>query len=219
MKKILFILFIVSIIPANAQVQKQNQFGPKFGFGFYNLAYGSEAKQTELTQMLDSLQVGNMSLDFGVSYKRRLTREISFATGLSMGRYQVNYIANSLPLTAAYHQILSQVNVPFGFEYNIITDNWQPFFGIYLQGSKILQSKMEYILQQGWDPTTTASYLPANTWLFGMSASAGAQLPLNEHMTLEPSFIGVYTLRSLMNNGSAQRPYQFSAQAAIMYNF
>ena len=78
---------------------------------------------------------------------------------------------------------------------------------------------MEYILQQGWNPTTTASYLPANTWLYGMSLAAGAQLPLTEHWTLEPSLVGVYTLRSLMNDGITQHPIQFSLQAAVLYNF
>jgi hypothetical protein len=215
----LFFVMLSLVVPAIAQVQQRNQIGPKLGLGYYNLSYGSAAKQTGLTQVLDSLQVGYMALDLGVYYKHRLTRELSLVTGIVFGRNQVNYMDNSLPLTAAYHQILFQLNVPVGIEYNIITDNWQPFFGVYLQGSKIMQSKMEYILQQGWNPTITSSYLPANTWLYGVSVSAGAQLPLTEHWTLEPSLVGVYTLRSLMKDGLAQHPYQFSLQAAVLYNF
>jgi opacity protein-like surface antigen len=219
MKSVLFFLMLVMAVPAMAQVQQRNQFGPKLALGYYNLAYGSASKQTDLTQQLDSLQVGNVALDFGFSYKRRLTRELSIATGLGLGRYQVNFLENSLPSIAAYHQLLLQVNLPVGLEYNIITENWQPFFGVYLQGSKILQSKMEYILQQGWNPNTTQSYLPANTWLYGMAVSAGAQLPLTDHWTLEPAIWAAYSFKSLMANGAVQRPYQISFQAAVLYNF
>ena len=206
-------------LTSKAQVQKHNQFGPKLGFGYSNLGYGSVAKQTGLTQALDSLQVGSLALDFGFSYKRRITRELSLSTGLTFGRYQVNYHENSLPSTAAYHQILFQVNMPIGLEYNFITDGWQPFVGLYVQGSKIVQSKMEYVLQQGWYPNTTQSYLPANTWLYGMAISAGAQLPLTEHWTLEPAIWAAYSFKSLTSNGAAQRPYQCSLQAALLYNF
>jgi hypothetical protein len=218
MRGILFFLMLVFVVPVIAQVQQRNQIGPKLGIGYYNLAYGRAAKQTDLTLVLDSLQVGNMALDFGVSYKRRLTREISLVTGITLGRNQVNYIDNSLPLTSSYHQILSQVNLPVGIEYNIITEKWQPFFGVYLQGSKIIQSRMEYVLQQSWNPTTTTSYLPSNTWLYGLSVSAGAQLPLTEHWTLEPSLVGIYTLRSLMKNGIAQHPCQVALQMAVLFN-
>ena len=109
--------------------------------------------------------------------------------------------------------------MPIGLEYNFITDGWQPFVGLYVQGSKIVQSKMEYVLQQGWNPTTTPSYLPANTWLCGMALAAGAQLPLTDHWTLEPSLLASKSFRSLMNNGTAQRPYQLTFQTALLYNF
>jgi hypothetical protein len=219
MKGTLFFLMLVFVVSAMAQVQQRNQLGPKLGFGYYNLAYGGSSKQTELTRTLDSLQVGNTALNIGVSYKRRLTRELSLATGIELGKYQVNYLENSLPSLAACHQKLLQVNVPIGLEYNIITDNWQPFFGVYVQGSKIIQSKMEYILQQGWNANTLQSYLPATTWLYGMAMTVGAQLPLADHLTFEPSLWGVYSFNSLMSNGVAQYPYQLSFKAAVLYTF
>jgi hypothetical protein len=219
MKGKLFFLMLVFVVPAMAQVQQRNQLGPKLGFGYYNLAYGSSSKQTGLTRTLDSLQVGNTALNIGVSYKRRLTRELSLATGIELGKYQVNYLENSLPSLAAYHQKLLQLNVPIGLEYNIITDNWQPFFGVYVQGSKIIQSEMDYILQQGWNTTTLQSYLPATTWLYGMAITAGAQLPIADHWTFEPAIWATYSLKSLAANNLIQRPYQLSFQAAILYTF
>jgi outer membrane protein W len=219
MKSIFLILLLIAALPLAAQVQQLNQFGPKLGLGYYQIAYGSKTQQTDLTATLDSLQKGGLALDFGMTYKRRITRELSLVTGFQFGKNQVRYQENSLPAVAMMRQVFYQFSLPIGLEYNFITENWQPFVGCYLNATKVVNSDMQYILQEAWNATTIATYLPENTLLYGMSFMVGAQLPMTEHWTLEPAVLAAASLRSLSQSGAAQRPVNLNFQTTILYNF
>lgn len=219
MKSILFLLVLIATLPLAAQVQQINQLGPKLGLGYYQIAYGSKAQQTNQTIELDSLQKGGLALDFGLAYKRRITRELSLVSGFQFGKYQVRYQENSLPAVATMKQIFYQFNLPIGLEYNFITENWQPFVGCYLNVSKVVKSDMQYILQEVWNETTVATYLPENTLLYGMSFIVGAQLPITDHWTLEPAVLAAASLRNLSQSGLTQRPFNLNFQTTILYNF
>jgi hypothetical protein len=131
----------------------------------------------------------------------------------------VRYQENSLPAVAMMRQVFYQFSLPIGLEYNFITENWQPFVGCYLNATKVVNSDMQYILQEAWNATTIATYLPENTLLYGMSFMVGAQLPMTEHWTLEPAVLAAVSLRSLSQSGAAQRPVNLNFQTTILYNF
>jgi hypothetical protein len=218
MKKLLFFLFWVATTKSYAQVQLGNQLGPKLAVGYANMNYSSLSSATAFSKLFDSLQQGGLHVEVGATYKHRISREFSISGSVSVAQFRINYLANSLPSLAACRQNLVQINLPIGIEYNLITENWQPFFGLYLQGAKIIKSTMTYQLQEVWNSVTETSNLPEHTLLYGISMATGAQLPITKQFTLEPSVFATYSLRSL-SGSAAQRPLNLAFQTTLMYNF
>jgi len=218
MKKLLILFLLVASTNCFAQVQLGNQFGPKLAVGYANLNYASQSGAGSFSQLFDSLQKGGLHMEVGATYKRRISRELSISGSLTVSKYRINYLANSLPSLAACSQNLVQINLPIGIEYNLITENWQPFLGVYLQGAKVIKNSVTYQLQEVWNSVTETSYLPEHTLLYGISLATGAQLPIAKQFTLEPSVFATYSLRSL-SSADAQKPFNVVFQTTLMYNF
>jgi hypothetical protein len=218
MKKLLILIYLVATITTFAQVQLGNQIGPKLAIGFANINYNTQSGTESFSRLFDSLQQGGLHLEVGACYKHRISREFSISGSVSVAQYHINYLPNSLPSIAACRQNIVQINLPIGFEYNLITEKWQPFFGLYLQGAKIIKSTMTYQLQEVWNSVTETSYLPEYTLLYGISVATGAQLPITKQITLEPSVFATYSWRGLSGK-AAQRPLNMVFQTTLLYNF
>jgi hypothetical protein len=168
---------------------------------------------------MDSLQTGGLAQAFGLTYSRRLNRELAFVSGLQFQNYRYNFLENALPGMKTYQHVLNYVALPLGLEYNFITENWQPFIGFSLVTSKLVDSHVSYVLQNGWNQEQPEAYAPNTTWQMSSALHFGAQLPVTLKWSIKPSVILSYTLNSLGTSNVPQRPYQLGFQTAMLYNF
>ena len=218
MKKLLF-LFLFGSTFANAQVQESNQIGVFYHLGYTAMSYQKAADSPGFDRIMDSLQTGGTAQEFGLSYTRRLTRELAFVSGLRFQNYGYNFLENALPGMKTYQHILNYIALPLGLEYNIITDKWQPFFGFTFVTSKLVNSAIAYIPQVGWNEIQLPAYTPNTTWQFSSNVNFGAQLPVTLKWSIKPSVMLSYTLNSIGASNVPQRPYQLAFQTAVLYNF
>jgi hypothetical protein len=218
MKKLLFFFLFGSTL-ANAQVQEGNQIGAFYHLGYTSMTYQKSADNPGFNLMMDSLQTGGLVQASGLSYTRRLTRELAFVSGLQFQNYRFNFLENALPGMKTYQHVLNYIALPLGLEYNIITDNWQPFFGFTLMTSKRVNSHIAYISQVGWNEIQSSAYTPNSTWQLSSILNFGAQLPVTLKWSIKPSVIVSYTLNSIGSSYVPQRPYQLGFQTAMLYNF
>lgn len=218
MKKLLF-LFLFGGNLANAQVQESNQIGAFYHLGYTAMTYQKAADNLGFNLLMDSLQTGGLAQAYGFSYTRRLTRELAFVSGLQFQNYRYNFLENALPGMKTYQHVLNYVALPLGLEYNFITENWQPFIGFSLVTSKLVDSHVSYVMQNGWNQEQTEAYVPNTTWQMSSALNFGAQLPVTLKWSIKPSVILSYTLNSLGSSNAPQRPYQLGFQTAVLYNF
>ena len=218
MKKLLF-LFLFGSTFINAQVQESNQIGVFYHLGYTAMSYQKAAENPGFDRIMDSLQTGGMAQTFGFSYARRLNRELSFVSGLQFQNYRYNFLENALPGMKTYQHVLNYIAVPLGLEYNIITDKWQPFLGFTIVTSKLVDSHVSYVLQNGWNQEQPEGYAPNTTWQMSSALNFGAQLPVTLKWSIKPSVMLSYTLNSLGASNVPQRPYQLAFQLATLYNF
>jgi hypothetical protein len=168
---------------------------------------------------MDSLQTGGLAQAFGLTYSRRLNRELAFVSGLQFQNYRYNFLENALPGMKTYQHVLNYIALPLGLEYNFITDNWQPFLGFTLVTSKLVNSHVSYVLQNGWNQEQPEAYAPNTTWQMSAALHFGAQLPVTLKWSIKPSVMLSYTVNSLGTSNVPQRPYQLGFQTAMLYNF
>jgi hypothetical protein len=218
MKKLLF-LFLFGGNLANAQVQESNQIGAFYHLGYTAITYQKSADNPGFNLLMDSLQTGGLAQAFGLTYSRRLNRELAFVSGLQFQNYRYNFLENALPGMKTYQHVLNYVALPLGLEYNFITENWQPFIGFSLVTSKLVDSHVSYVLQNGWNQEQPEAYAPNTTWQMSSALHFGAQLPVTLKWSIKPSVILSYTLNSLGTSNVPQRPYQLGFQTAMLYNF
>jgi len=204
---------------ANAQVQERNQIGAFYHLGYTAMTYQKAADNPGFNLLMDSLQTGGLAQTSGFSYTRRLTRELAFVSGLQFQNYRYNFLENSLPGMKTYQHVLNYVALPLGLEYNFITENWQPFIGFSLVTSKLVDSHVSYVLQNGWNQEQPEAYAPNTTWQMSSALQFGAQLPVTLKWSIKPCVILSYTLNSLGTSNVPQRPYQLGFQTAMLYNF
>lgn len=216
-KLLLFFVFLGTI--SFAQVQEKNQIGAFYQLGYTAMNYQKSMENPGFNRIMDSLQTGGMAQELGLTYARRLTRELTFVGGLRFQNYRYNFIANSLPGINTYQQILNYVAIPLGMEYNVITETWQPFIGFSFVSSYLLRSQISYIPQLGWNEIQTEAYRPNTSIMFGAALNLGAQLPVTLKWSLKPSIMLGYGINSLGTSVAPQRPYQLSFQTAVFYNF
>lgn len=216
-KLLLFFVFLGTF--SFAQVQEKNQIGAFYHLGFTAMSYQKAAENPGFDRIMDSLQTGGMAQELGLTYARRLTRELTFVGGLRFQNYRYNFLANSLPGLNTYQHILNYVGIPLGLEYNVITETWQPFVGFSVLSSKLIGSHLAYILQEGWNEVQTTAYTPYTTWQFSAAVHMGAQLPVTLKWSIKPSLMLSYSLNSLGASNVPQRPYQLAFQLATLYNF
>lgn len=216
-KLLLFFVFLGTI--AFAQVQEKNQIGAFYQLGYTAMSYQKSTENPGFNRIMDSLQTGGMAQELGLTYARRLTRELTFVGGLRFQNCRYNFLANSLPGINTYQHILNYMSIPLGMEYNVITETWQPFVGFSVLSSKLIGSQMSYILQEGWNEVQTTAYTPNTTWQFSAAVHLGAQLPFTLKWSIKPSLMLSYSLNSLGASNVPQRPYQLAFQTAVLYNF
>ena len=216
-KLLLFFVFLGTF--SFAQVQDKNQVGAFYQLGYTAMSYQKSAENPGFNRIMDSLQTGGMAQELGLTYARRLTRELTFVGGLRFQNYRYNFLSNSLPGINTYQHILNYVGIPLGLEYNVITETWQPFVGFSVLSSKLIGSHLAYILQEGWNVVQTTAYTPYTTWQFSAAVHMGAQLPVTLKWSIKPSLMLSYSLNSLGASNVPQRPYQLAFQLAILYNF
>ena len=118
-KLLLFFVFLGTI--SFAQVQEKNQIGAFYHLGYTAMSYQKAAENPGFDRIMDSLQTGGMAQEYGLSYSRRLTRELSFVTGLHFQNFRYNFLENALPGMKTYQHVLNYMALPFGLEYNFIT--------------------------------------------------------------------------------------------------
>jgi hypothetical protein len=210
MKKLLFYFLCLSNL-TNAQVQERNQIGAFYHLGYAAMSYQKSAENPGFNRTLDSLQTGG--------FTRRLTRELSLVSGLGFQNAHYIFLENALTGLKSYRQDLSYIALPIGVEYNIITDKWQPFFGLTILTSKLVNSQISYILQNGWNQEQAIAYTPSTTWQISTSINIGAQLPVTLKWSIKPSVMLSYSINSLGTSLAPQRPYQLAFQTAVLYNF
>jgi len=218
MKKILFCFLCWSSF-SNAQVQERNQIGAFYHLGYTAMSYQKATENPGFDRIMDSLQTGGMAQEFGLSFFRRLTRELSFVSGLHFQNFSYNFLENALPGMKTYQHVLNYMALPLGLEYNFITEKWQPFLGFTLVTSKLVDSHIAYIPQEGWNEIQSSAYTPNTTWQFSSNINFGAQLPVTLKWSIKPSVIFSYTLNSIGSSNAPQRPYQLGFQTAVLYNF
>jgi hypothetical protein len=218
MKKLLFCFLCWSTF-THAQVQESNQIGAFYHLGYTAMSYQKAAENPGFNRTMDSLQTGGMAQELDLVYARRLTRELSFVSGLRFQNYRYNFLENALPAMKTYQQVLSYVGIPLGLEYNIITEKWQPFLGLSFVSSKLIDSHISYVLQNGWNQEQVEAYMPNSTWQFSSCLNFGAQLPVTLKWSVKPSVTFSYTLNSIGASNVPQRPYQFAFQLGALYNF
>ena len=218
MKKFLF-CFLCWTNFSNAQVQERNQIGGFYHIGYTAITYQKSENNPGFNVLMDSLQTGGLTQVSGLSYTRRLTRELAFVSGLQFHNSRYNYMENTLPGMKTYQHVLNYIALPLGIEYNFITDNWQPFLGFTLVTSKLVETHISYVLQNGWNQEQTEAYAPNTTWQMSTAFQFGAQLPVTLKWSIKPSVILNYTLNSLGTSTVPQRPYQLAYQTAVLYNF
>jgi hypothetical protein len=218
MKRIIFCFLSWSTLTL-AQVQESNQIGVSYHFGYTAMSYQKSAENPGFNRTLDSLQTGGFAQAMGMTYTRRLTRELSLVSGLGFQNAHYIFLDNALTGLKSYRQDLSYIALPIGVEYNIITDKWQPFFGLTILTSKLVNSQISYILQNGWSQEQTVAYTPCTTWQISTSINIGAQLPVTLKWSIKPSVMLSYSINSLGTALAPQRPYQLAFQTAVLYNF
>jgi hypothetical protein len=218
MKKILFCFLCWSTF-SNAQVQERNQIGAFYHLSYTAMSYQKSAENPGFNRTMDSLQTGGLAQEFGCTYSQRLTRELAFVSGLQFQNYRYNFLENALPGMKTYQHVLNYIAVPLGLEYNFITDNWQPFLGFTIVTSKLVNSHVSYVLQNGWNQEQTDAYAPNTTWQMSSAFQFGAQLPVTLKWSIKPSVRLNYTLNSIGSSNVPQRPYQLGFQTAVLYNF
>jgi opacity protein-like surface antigen len=216
-KLLLFFVFLGTF--SFAQVQEKSQIGAFYQLGYTAMRYQKSFENPGFNRIMDSLQTGGMAQELGLTYARRLTRELTFVGGLRIQNHRYNFLANSLPGVNTYQHILNYVGIPLGMEYNIITETWQPFVGVSVLSSKLVGSQVAYILQEGWNEVQTATYIPNTNWQFSAAVHMGAQLPVTLKWSIKPSLMLSYSLNSLGATNVPQRPYQLAFQLATLYNF
>lgn len=183
------------------------------------MSYQKAAENPDFNRIMDSFQTGGMAQELGLTYARRLTRELSFVSGLHFQNFRYNFLENALPGMKTYQHVLNYIALPLGLEYNFITEKWQPFLGITMVSSKLVDSHIAYIPQVGWNEIQSSAYTPNTTWQFSSNIIFGAQLPVTLKWSVKPSVKFSYTLNSIGSSNVPQRPYQFGFQTAVLYNF
>lgn len=217
MKKIL--LFFVFIGTSSfAQVQQRNQIGAIYHLGYSALNYQKSDDNSGFNKVMDSLQTTGLTQGIGISYVRRLNRELTLLSGLQLQAFRFNFKANTLPSLNKYQQQLDYLSIPLGIEYNYITDTWQPFIGFSIVSSYLIRSQIAYTPQAVWNEIQATSYNPVKSFQMGAVLNIGAQLPVSLKWSFKPSVMLSYGTNSLGTSIAPQRPYQLAFQLAVLNN-